>query len=368
MTRRTFLAATGVGAATLTLGCGDNGNDPPPVDASPVGDAPVTPPDPYANLDTDSYLGQVTTLATIDDAEVFLEGPAYGPDGRVYFTNIPVSKILVFDPATAEVTEFRTDSNAANGMLFGPDGRLLICEGGELTGNPNTTGKGRVVALDIATGDLEVLADAYNGQDLQPPNDVTFDGAGRLYFSSRPNATDATDETQGTVNAMYRIDPDGTVVRLDAYPDVDKPNGVVTSPDYSKLYLIEAHGGEDKNRLIFSYDLDADGNVSNRQLLYDFYPGRSGDGMAIDSMGNLYVAAGLHETRGTSETLDTRPGIHVISPQGELLAFRETPIDSITNCTFGGADLKTLYITCGNLLLSMPTIIAGKSDYLVTSA
>ena len=85
--------------------------------------------------------------------------------------------------------------------------------------------------------------------------------------------------------------------------------------------------------------------------------------MAIDAEGNLYVAAGLHRRRGTSETLDTLPGIHVISPQGRLLAFVETPEDAITNCTFGGEDLRTLYVTCGKLLLSMRTRIPGKPAY-----
>ncbi|MCH8960988.1 MAG: SMP-30/gluconolactonase/LRE family protein, partial [Bacteroidetes bacterium] len=79
------------------------------------------------------------------------------------------------------------------------------------------------------------------------------------------------------------------------------------------------------------------------RTLIDFYPGRSGDGMCIDAEGDLYVAAGLHHRRGTSETRDTRPGIHMISPAGELLAFRQTPEDTITNCTFGGEDLQTLY-------------------------
>ncbi|MFP6886681.1 MAG: SMP-30/gluconolactonase/LRE family protein, partial [Opitutales bacterium] len=96
----------------------------------------------------------------------------------------------------------------------------------------------------------------------------------------------------------------------------------------------------------------------------DFYPGRSGDGMCIDAEGNLYVAAGLHKTRKTSETLDTRPGIHVISPTGELLAFRETPEDTITNCTFGGKDLRTLYVTCGPFLLGIRTKVPGKASYL----
>ena len=94
-----------------------------------------------------------------------------------------------------------------------------------------------------------------------------------------------------------------------------------------------------------------------------FYPGRSGDGMCIDAQGNLYVAAGLHKTRGSSETLDTRPGIHVISPRGKLLAYLKTPVDTITNCTFGGPDLKHLYIACGPHLLRVKTRLPGKSLY-----
>ncbi len=81
--------------------------------------------------------------------------------------------------------------------------------------------------------------------------------------------------------------------------------------------------------------------------------------MAIDEQGNLYVAAGLHSLREGSETLDTRPGIHVFSPDGELLAYRRTPMDSVTNCTFGGEDGRTLYVTAGPYLLSGRSVIAG---------
>ncbi len=112
-----------------------------------------------------------------------------------------------------------------------------------------------------------------------------------------------------------------------------------------------------------AFDLDKVGKLSGGRVLIDFSPGRSGDGMCIDREGNLYVAAGLHKTRNTSETLDTKPGIHVISPEGKLLAYAETPVDTVTNCTFGGADLKTLYITCGKFLLSLRTTIPGKELY-----
>ncbi|MCG8417910.1 MAG: hypothetical protein MJE77_08210 [Proteobacteria bacterium] len=60
-------------------------------------------------------------------------------------------------------------------MLFTPDGRLLISEGGTLMGNSTATGKGRVIQLDLGSGDVQVMADADMGDDLQPPNDVAFD-------------------------------------------------------------------------------------------------------------------------------------------------------------------------------------------------
>ena len=279
---------------------------------------------------------------------MFTEGPCCDRAGHVFFTNTAVSKILKWDGRALSV--FREDQNAANGLLFDRQGRLVACEGGS----------GRVTRTDLQTGKISVLVDQYNGHPLGAPNDLCFDNQGRIYFTSRMALTDTAAKN---VHAVYRIDPDGRVVRVLHAPDIHMPNGIVTSPDDKTLYLIEADGRVDRNRCILAYDLSADGTPSNARRLIDFYPGRSGDGMAIDAEGNLYVAAGLHKTRGSSETLDTRPGIHVLSPQGKLLAFVQTPEDTLTNCRFGGADLKTLYITCGSLLMSLSTTIPGKPSY-----
>lgn len=81
--------------------------------------------------------------------------------------------------------------------------------------------------------------------------------------------------------------------------------------------------------------------------------------MSIDTRGNLYAAAGMHRTRGTAETLDTKCGVYVISPQGKLLKFIPVPEDYITNTAFGGPDMKTLYITAGKTLYRMRNDIAG---------
>ena len=95
---------------------------------------------------------------------------------------------------------------------------------------------------------------------------------------------------------------------------------------------------------------------SNTRRIIDFYPGRGGDGLCVDEEGNLYIAAGLHKTRGTHET---HPGIHVVSPKGTLLAYLATPTDTLTNCTFGSTDRRTLFITCGDTLLSVRTKCPG---------
>ena len=302
----------------------------------------------YAALKTDRYLGPVEVLAKVTDAEVFTEGPAVDRAGRVHFTNVPVSKILQWNPENKKLSVFQDETQKTNGLCFDRQERLLACEGGA----------GRVTRTDLKTGHKEVLADQFAGKKLAAPNDLCIDSLDRIYFTSRSGTKDPDGENKKSV---YRIDPNGALSQILVWPTVHMPNGIVISPDNRTLYLIEAHPDADHHRDIRAFDLLPDGSLKNGRILVNFFPGRSGDGMAIDTEGNLYVAAGLHKLRGTSETLETRPGIHVISPAGKLLGFRQTPEDTITNCTFGGPDLKTLYVTCGTLLLAIPSVLRGKA-------
>jgi gluconolactonase len=339
MQRRCFLQAT----AALSLAAFSS-----TVDRARAADRFDEPADRYAGLKPGKYLGAVKSLVSVAGPKVFTEGPCCDRAGNVYFTNAGPSQILKRDGSKLSV--FREPADGANGLLFDRQGRLVACEGTA----------GRVTRTDMATGKIEVLADKYNGHGLGMPNDLTFDAAGRIYFTSRlPNAELAA----GNVNSVYRIDIDGSLHVVLQLPAIHMPNGIVLSPDDKTLYLVESHAEADKNRCILAFDLSAEGVASKPRRLIEFYPGRSGDGMAIDREGNLYIAAGLHKTRKTSETLATRPGIHVFTPKGELVDFVETPEDTLTNCRFGGEDLKTLYITCGRQLLSVPTVIAGKSMY-----
>ena len=290
---------------------------------------------------------QVEVAATV----AFTEGPTVDADGTVYFTDLDNNRILRMSP-DGDVSTFRQPSNRANGLIFDSQWRLLACEGGD-----GVTALPRVTRTTMETGRVEVIAGSYEGKQLHRPNDLTIDGQERIYFTDRPEPNPTPEQTG--VHGVYRVDPDGTIERILTEPEIERPNGIVISPDDSTLYLLETAQQEGGARMIRAYDLGADGTVSNMRVFHDFYPGRSGDGMTIDSEGNLYVAAGLHRHRGTSETLDTRCGVHVFSPDGELQELIPIPEDTITNCAFGGPDLKTLYVTAGRTLYQVRTDITG---------
>lgn len=289
----------------------------------------------------------VSVAATV----AFTEGPTVAEDGSVYFTDIYNNRIMRLS-TDGTLSTFRQPSHRANGLIFDSEWRLLACEGGD-----GESVLPRVTRTNMETGEIEVIADMYNGKQLHQPNDLTFDGQGRIYFTDRPGLNPSPEQTG--VHGVYRVDPDGTIERILTEPEVMRPNGIVISPDDTTLYVIETEQGEGGPRLIRAFDLSAEGTVSNARVFHDFYPGRSGDGMTIDSEGNLYVAAGLNRLRGTSETLDTVAGIHVFAPTGELLEHIPIPEDTITNAAFGGPDLRTLYVTAGKTLYSIRTDIEG---------
>src|SRR5205807_6587179 len=190
--------------------------------------------------------------------------------------------------------------------------------------------------------------------------DLTVDSQGRIYVSDPrygPNAgTDIRDEHGRVIEGVYRIDTDGKVTRI-IDRELDRPNGVLVSADDRFLYVADNNnntlGGA---RKLWRFDLDRDGGVhpGSKKLLYDWGTGRGPDGVKQDRKGRLYVAAGLNRPNPPFEPAkDVKGGIYVLSPDGKLLAFLAVPTDEVTNCAFGGADRKTLYITGGGVLYSI---------------
>jgi len=283
----------------------------------------------------------------------FTEGPAADDQGRVYFSDIWNNRILRYDSKAGQTIVWRADSGRSNGLLFDPRGRLLACEGNEF----GPGGRRRITRTDMASGTVEVVTDRYDGVLYNSPNDIAACTNGQIFFTDPCYGDRSTMQMQH--ESVYRIDPDGAVVRAISQPDIQRPNGIAVGPDEKTLYVVDSCPVRGGNRKIWAFDLAASGILNGQRLVYDFGPGRGGDGMAVDRQGNLYVAAGISQPRGPHETDDVPPGIYVIEPGGKLRGRIPIPEDVLTNVTFGGDDLKTLYVTAGKTLFSIRVSVAG---------
>lgn len=285
---------------------------------------------------------------------VFTEGPAADADGNVYFSDIENSRILKLS-ADGKRSVFRQPSFRTNGQTFDHQERLYHCEGADEGGGR------RVSRTDLSTGQYEVLTDRYEGRRYNSPNDICIDGRGCIYFTD-PRYGDRGD-MEMDIEGVYRIDPDGSVRRILAQPDIERPNGIAVTQNSRLLYLIDSCPTVGGNRKVWAFDLDGEGNPSNQRVVYDFAPGRGGDGMRLDMEGNLYVAAGIMTPRGEHETTDVPPGIYIISPSGDLKGRIPIPEDVLTNLAFGGPDGKTIYITAGKTLFTTRVDVPGQVAY-----
>jgi gluconolactonase len=272
----------------------------------------------------------------------FTEGPACDAAGNLYFTDIVNNRILVLDAGAQYFRVFRSPSGRANGLLFDAQGRLLACEGNEFCPND---GNRRVTRTDLASGEIQVLTDSYQGKRYNAPNDIAACSNGQLFFTDPCYYDRST--MQLDHDSIYRIDLDGTVTRVITQPQIDRPNGIALSPDEKTMYVVDSCPIAGGNRKIWAFDLAKDGSVSGQRLVIDFAPGRGGDGMCVDSQGTLYIAAGVANARNPHETTDVPPGVYAVRPDGKVLGRIPVYEDVITNCTWGGPDLKTLFITAG---------------------
>lgn len=286
----------------------------------------------------------------------FLEGPAVDAAGSVYFSDILNNRIMRLAPdGTRSV--FRQPSHRTNGQTFDAQGRLYHCEGAEF----GPFGGRRVTRTNLATGQYEMLTDRYDGVRYNSPNDICADSQGRVYFTD-PCYGDRS-QMEMAEEGVYRIDPDGRVTRIISQPEVQRPNGVAVTQDGRRLYVVDSCPTMGGNRKIWCFELDAAGAPTSQRMIYDFAPGRGGDGMRLDIEENLYVAAGIIAPRGPHETADVPPGIYVISPQGELRGRIPVPEDVLTNLAFGGPDGRTIYVTAGKTLYQTRVATAGQVAY-----
>lgn len=290
------------------------------------------------------------------EGKVFGEGVVAATDGIVYFSSMtralppgpdnPGGTIFRFDPATGQTTKYLEPSGMSNGLHIDRNGDLLIAQD---SGGGGKGGGRAVMRRKLATGAMSVVAESYQGNHFNGPNDLTSDAQGRVYFS---DARYGGPEPMELPNAVYRVDPDGRVTQIST--DLFRPNGIEVSPDGRRLYVSAANAkplptnpngpATDKFGIalggIVVYQLDSDGNISGGRLFY-----RNDelmvDGMTLDRQGNLYVA--MHNGNPKAPNR----GIVVLNPEGQIVERLPAPAEGLTtNLGFGrAADAGSLYVT-----------------------
>ena len=280
------------------------------------------------------------------------EGPAWHPKLGVLMSG-DNGDIMRFDN-DGKTTVYRKGAGV-NGLLFDAKGRLLAC-GSEP----------RNITRTELDGTVKILTADFEGKKYNSPNDITVDSKGRIYFSDPRygdrKGMEILDKKGRTVEGVYRIDEDGSVHRVIGR-EVERANGVLVSPDDKYLYVADnnndAHNGA---RILYRFDLK-DGVVvgGSQKVIRGWGDGRGPDGVKQDAKGRLFVAAGLNKPNLPFEpATDVKGGIYVLDPDGKLLTFLPVPTDEVTNCAFGGDDLKTLYITGGGVLYSIRVNTPGR--------
>ena len=208
---------------------------------------------------------------------VFTEGPAWSPKGFLLFSDIPNSRILKVLPDGSS-SVFLKSSGRSNGLMFDAAGTLYACQGA------SAGGERRVARIDAKSGKAVAVATHFDGKRLNSPNDLALDAHGGIWFTDPRYGGNGGRELD--VMGVYWVKATGgKVSRL--IDDLERPNGVLVSPDGKHLYVAEPN-----RRQIYRYDITAPGKISGKKLFYTGDAEKDGggpDGMAHDVHGNLYA-------------------------------------------------------------------------------
>ena len=255
-----------------------------------------------------------TKWEKVADGLNFPEGPAYDGVSSIYFSNCYGGWIAKCTNDVVDTLVIKNNSrisiNKTNGLAFGKDGYLYVCE----------YGYGQILRID-KNSNAEVYVNGYNGEKFNRPNDIHLDENGNLYF------TDPKSYDKNILDGrIFFIDIKTKEIRLIA-DSLAFPNGINISPLDNKLYVCES-----AKQKIVRFDITDDYNLINKEDFVSL-PGGDPDGIEFDNNGNLFVA----HFGGKA--------VYVFSPEGSLIQKIETPGAKPTNLEFGDRDYKTLYLT-----------------------
>ncbi|KMJ91326.1 gluconolactonase [Achromobacter xylosoxidans] len=284
------------------------------------------------------YSSSVEQLAT---GFRWLEGPVWVGDGRYLLcSDIPNDRIIRWDETTGATSVFRQPANFSNGLARDRQGRLLACE--HLT---------RRVTRTEYDGGITVLADRYAGKRFNSPNDIVCQRNGAIWFTDPPFGIGGRwegDKAEPELpHSVYRIDADSGRVEL-ALDDLAGPNGLCFSPDERVLYIVESR--HQPARVVWAYDVGADGKLSGKRKFIDAQGPGAIDGIKCDEHGNLWCGWGSNGAADAKpEELD---GVMVFNPGGKPIGHIHLP-ERCANLCFGGAKRNRLFMASSHSLYAL---------------
>src|SRR6059058_2568112 len=264
------------------------------------------------------------------------QGPAEGPlwwheAGHLLFSDIHNNRRMKYEPGKG-VSLVLEPTNRANGLTRDLQGRLIACEHDSR----------RVTRLEL-DGSLTVIANSFQGRQLNRPNDVVVRSDGCIYFTDPWTNPAPQQQWDLTFAGVYRLTPDlGTMTLL--VDDFVLPNGLAFSPDETILYINDSRRGH-----IRAFDLLPNGTLAKAsdRVFADLRGSEPGvpDGMKVDLEGNVYCGGA--------------GGLWVMEPNGKKLGRIAHGAPATTNLAFGGDDWRTIYFTSRNHLGSVKVKVPG---------
>ena len=237
------------------------------------------------------------------------------------FEDLPRNRTMRYIE-NAGISVYREPSHYANGQCRDRQGRLIQCSHSD-----------RCLYRIELDGKVTKLVDRHAGKRLNAPNDVTVKSDGTIWFSDPLYGINR--DYEGGIQkseqppALYRFNPDSGKITI-AAGDFEGPNGLVFSPDESRLYVSESGDirEESPKQYIRVFDVDAKGKLHGGEVFHKVEPGFA-DGLAMDEEGNIWSSAA--------------DGVHCIDPTGRLLGKVLVPY-LVSNLTFGGYFKNRLFI------------------------
>lgn len=265
----------------------------------------------------------------------FAEGPTSDSFGQTYFCDISAARVyrIVRVANGVRADEIISESGGCSGLAFSRDGHLYSTQ----------MGTGRLVEVQLfsdGTAKLVGVVENYEGKMRPGVNDLVTTPEGGIWY------TNMGDKRQREATGLYFTTAAGGEPIQITTPIV-RPNGTRISPDGRHLYVTDFI-----KPALWEFPVEGPGKLGSGRILASLAvlpePARvnGGDGMAVDSKGNIWVA------------VPSAQALIIFDPQGKPLGRVLIP-ESPSNCAFGGADGRTLYITAQTSVYVLQTLVDG---------